>query len=69
MVASGVCLTYRIESFMQTGNFLQCVKQLDASAEIGKVSERQRQQPSLPIWTVFGRPSRSHMAVWVKELF
>lgn len=37
----------------------------------GKASERrqQRQQPWLPIWAVFGQPSRGHMAVWVKELF
>lgn len=49
----------------------ECLKQLNASAEKGKESERQRQrqQPSLPIWAVFGQPSRGHMAVWVKELF
>lgn len=47
------------------------LKQLNMSARKGEESERQRQrqQPSLPIWAVFGQPSRGHMAVWVKELF
>lgn len=47
------------------------LKRFNVMAVKGKESERQqqRQQPSLPIWAVFGQPSRGHMAVWVKELF
>lgn len=81
MVASCVCLTCRMEFLMQTGNSALILKrwgnkrpeQAQRQRFKEEKSERQQQQrrrrqPLLPIWAVFGQPSRGHMAVRVKDL-